>query len=110
MEIITITDSAKKHLIEICETQACSAVRFGVKGGGCSGFTYDWECTDKTSTNELDELIELGDKALIIDYESLMFIIGAQIDYSKEIWGSALTVTNPNIGSQCGCGESFYMP
>ncbi len=68
-----------------------------VKGGGCSGFTYIWEMTDKEATT--------GN--LVIDPIAEMFVLGCTVDYVTELGGSYLKVINPNATASCGCGESF---
>ena len=72
-----------------------------VKGGGCSGFQYEWN---------LSEMKGLGttiDDILCIDDMAEMFIAGCTIDYVTELGGSYLKVINPNATASCGCGESF---
>ena len=72
-------------------------VYLSVKGGGCSGFQYVWDTTDKTPT--------VGN--LVVDEMAEMFVLGCTIDYVTELGGSYLKVINPNATAQCGCGESF---
>ena len=72
-------------------------VELSVKGGGCSGFQYEWNMSDKKHT--------IGN--LAIDPVAEMFIIGCTIDYVTELGGSYLKVINPNATASCGCGESF---
>ena len=77
------------------------AVRMGVKGGGCSGFQYEWSMTVETDKRTLLENI------LILDKTAELFVIGCTVDYVTEFGGSYLKVINPNATAQCGCGESF---
>ena len=72
-------------------------VYLSVKGGGCSGFQYVWDTTDKTPT--------VGN--LVVDEMAEMFVLGCTIDYVTELGGSYLKIINPNATAQCGCGESF---
>ena len=72
-------------------------VYLSVKGGGCSGFQYVWDTTDKTPT--------IGN--LVVDEMAEMFVLGCTIDYVTELGGSYLKIINPNATAQCGCGESF---
>ena len=72
-------------------------VYLSVKGGGCSGFQYVWDTTDKTPT--------VGN--LAVDEMAEMFVLGCTIDYVTELGGSYLKIINPNATAQCGCGESF---
>jgi len=105
MDIIKLTDSAKKYITSVAKTQEKPYVWFGVDGGGCSGFTYKWDFTDA-----VDEgfVIECGDGiSLIVDKVSEMYVLGSTIDYVTELSGSFLKVINPLADSSCGCGESF---
>ena len=68
-----------------------------MKGGGCSGFQYVWDTTDKSPTVD----------NLVIDPVAEMFVMGCTVDYVTELGGSYLKVINPNATAQCGCGESF---
>lgn len=72
-------------------------VYLSVKGGGCSGFQYVWDTTDKPATVD----------NLVIDEMAEMFVLGCTIDYVTELGGSYLKIINPNATAQCGCGESF---
>ena len=103
--MIAITEAAKQHLIEIT-TKESKLVKLGVKGGGCSGFTYDWQLIDKKEND--DEAISLDDQHnLFIDGLSILYLAGLEIDYVADIFGKTLQISNPNVKSSCGCGESF---
>ena len=91
--MIRLTDNAREYLKEV----GTPNVYLSVKGGGCSGFQYVWETTDKKPTVE----------NLVVDPIAEMFIIGCTVDYVKELGGSYLNVINPNATASCGCGESF---
>jgi iron-sulfur cluster insertion protein len=91
--MVTITESAKQYLKKVGQPN----VYLSVKGGGCSGFTYVWEMTEKEPTVE----------NLVVDDMAEMFVIGCTIDYVEELGGSFLKVINPNATASCGCGESF---
>jgi iron-sulfur cluster assembly accessory protein len=105
MSIVNVTDSAKKHMENILSKQGKQYVKLSVKGGGCAGFTYEWNAVD-TIDND-DEVIELANGNFAIDGKGLMFVIGTTIDYKQEVFGSYMSITNPNATSSCGCGESF---
>tara|TARA_B100000287_G_scaffold185055_1_gene174997 strand:+ start:243 stop:548 length:306 start_codon:yes stop_codon:yes gene_type:complete len=99
--MIQITDSAKEYLTNMTESESKRFAFLSVLGGGCSGFQYKWELTDK----EEDGIIV--DDILVIDKIAEMFVIGCTVDYVKEFGGSYLKVVNPNAKASCGCGESF---
>ena len=75
--------------------------RISVKGGGCSGFKYNFTFD---STIEKDDLVF---NKTIIDKESLNIINGSIIDYKKEMIGDSFVIKNPKASSSCGCGLSF---
>jgi iron-sulfur cluster insertion protein len=91
--MVKLTDNAKEYLLKVGQPN----VELSVKGGGCSGFQYEWTMSDKKPT--------VGN--LIIDPVAEMFILGCTIDYVTELGGSYLKVINPNATASCGCGESF---
>ena len=78
--------------------------RFGVEGGGCSGFNYLFD-VDKT-VNEDDIKFSTSPPA-IIDEMSLKYLFGSEIDLYTEGMNKMLKVTNPGTKASCGCGTSF---
>ena len=99
--MLQITNSAKEYLTSMTESERKRFAFLSVLGGGCSGFQYKWELTDK----EEDGIIV--DDILVVDKIAEMFVIGCTVDYVKEFGGSYLKVVNPNAKASCGCGESF---
>ena len=95
--MVQLTESAKEYLKEVGKPNVWLTVR----GGGCSGFQYEWDMTDETDKGTLIEDI------LVVDKLADKFIIGCTVDYVQEFGGSYLKVVNPNATAQCGCGESF---
>jgi iron-sulfur cluster assembly accessory protein len=108
MSICTLTDAAKQQIDKICEENEVYAVSLNIKGGGCAGFEYEWGTIDSP------EQLEPGDEVLktdtnctfVIGAHSLMFLVGTEIDYKKDIIGSMFEIKNPNAQSSCGCGVS----
>jgi len=97
---LSITESAKDYLTKMTENNGKRYVTLDVKGGGCSGFKYEWNFSDESSGNVIDDI-------LVIDIMAEMFLFGCTVDYVQELGGSYLTVVNPNATASCGCGESF---
>ena len=97
---LTISDSAKQYLNKMIKNENKRYVTLDVKGGGCSGFRYEWNFSDEVSGNLIDDI-------LVIDVMAEMFLFGCTVDYVQELGGSYLTVVNPNATASCGCGESF---
>ncbi len=111
--MITVTDSAIYKITQIVESQAKTeavapvGIRCGVQGGGCSGFSYQIDFVTEDQIEPLDEVIEIGDIKVVVDAMSVMYLIGTQLDYVEEVFGSRFSFSNPNEVSRCGCGESF---
>ncbi len=75
--------------------------RIAVKGGGCSGFKYDFTFDSKTDS------LDVKYNNIVIDKSSLDMIKGSVIDYTNELIGSSFKISNPKTKSSCGCGISF---
>ena len=99
---IEFTDRAKKEIEKIIsKDQLKKFFRISVKGGGCSGFKYDFSFDDKINNEDI-----LFGKA-VIDNASLDIISGSTIDFKKEMIGESFVINNPKASSSCGCGLSF---
>ena len=75
--------------------------RIAVKGGGCSGFKYDFSFDKKIDENDLKH------ENIVIDKSSLEMLKGSQVDFTQELIGSSFKISNPKTKSSCGCGISF---
>ncbi len=105
---IEITDKAVKEVIRIKEENNIPAehgLRIGVKGGGCSGLTYNLGFDGEIKDN--DTVIEKNGVKLFIDPKSLFYITGTVLDFSDGLNGKGFVFNNPNATKTCGCGESF---
>ena len=99
---IEFTDRAKEQIEKIInEDQLKKFFRISVKGGGCSGFKYDFSFDNKIESEDI-----IFGKA-IIDKTSLDIISGSTIDFKKEMIGESFVINNPKASSSCGCGLSF---
>jgi iron-sulfur cluster assembly accessory protein len=112
MTVVNITESAKKHIVNVLSSMDKPYLVFGIKGGGCAGFEYFWEPADqalyeKNGTPDKDEFIDIGEgKQLVVDCTSLVYTLGSTIDYKQDFVSSQLVVDNPNATGGCGCGTS----
>ena len=75
--------------------------RIAVKGGGCSGFKYDFSFDKEIDGNDLKH------ENIVIDKSSLDMLKGSQVDFAQELIGSSFKISNPKTKSSCGCGVSF---
>ena len=99
--ILALTAAAKEYMIEQLVLAEKNYVLLEVKGGGCSGFKYDWSYVEDDSKGTVI------DKILVVDAMAEMFLFGCTVDYVRELGGNYLIVKNPQAKAQCGCGESF---
>ena len=75
--------------------------RIAVKGGGCSGFKYDFSFDSKIDENDLKH------ENIVVDKSSLEMLKGSEIDFKQELIGDSFKISNPKTKSSCGCGISF---
>ncbi len=81
------------------------ALRLGVKGGGCSGFTYVLAFDEKPRADDIEFSIE--GLNVYVDPKSLYFLSGTTLDFSDGLNGRGFVFNNPNANKTCGCGNSF---
>ena len=99
---VEFTERAKKQIEKITtKNDSKKYFRISVKGGGCSGFKYNFSFDNSTSDNDV-----LFDKT-VIDKASLDIINGSVIDFKVEMIGESFVINNPKASSSCGCGLSF---
>ena len=76
-----------------------------ISGGGCSGFQYGFTFDEEVKDG--DVRLEKGGVSLLIDPTSIMYLAGAEIDYSEGLEGAQFVIRNPSAATTCGCGSSF---
>ena len=101
---IKFTDKAIKQINNLLSKKdKGSFFRIAIKGGGCSGFQYDFSYDLKPSE---DDLVQNN---ILIDKQSADLLKGSEIDYVDELIGQSFKITNPQTKSSCGCGVSFSL-
>lgn len=80
-------------------------LQVGVRGGGCSGFSYYLNFSYEI--NERDKKIESQGISIFIDKKSYLYLMGTEIDFIDDLNQSGFKFENPNAKRTCGCGESF---
>ena len=101
---IKFTDNAIKQINSLLSKKnKGSYFRIAIKGGGCSGFQYDFSYDNKASN---DDLVQGN---ILIDKQSAELLKGSEIDYAEELIGESFKITNPQTKSSCGCGVSFSL-
>ena len=106
---IEVTETAVREIKTIVEQQELEGdkvyLRLGVKGGGCSGFSYVLDLTEQQ--NEGDEMFEQHGIKVVCDPKSYLYLNGTTVDFKDEVMGRGFVFSNPNATSSCGCGSSF---
>ncbi len=107
--MITVTESAAKQLNLLIEESGFTTpyVRVAVKGGGCSGLSYD--LSFDTEQKSSDTLAEDKGIKILVDNKSLLYLFGTQLEFSSGLNGKGFQFINPNASRTCGCGESFSL-
>ncbi len=105
---IRLTGRALREVKRIINDQNLAKgtlLRVGVKGGGCSGFSYSLGFDDKRSDTDQIDQVEGIDVAC--DHKSFLYLNGTEIDFEESLMGRGFKFNNPNASKTCGCGESF---
>ena len=101
---IKFTDKAIKQINHLLSSKdKGSFFRIAIKGGGCSGFQYDF------SFDQVENEDDLKQNNILIDKNSADLLKGSEIDYVDELIGSSFKINNPQTKSSCGCGVSFSL-
>jgi iron-sulfur cluster assembly protein len=105
--MITISNNAIVKIKDIltAEQKPDSFLRVGIKGGGCSGFSYILDLADKQSEN--DQVLDYEGVKVLIDNKSMIYLAGTELDYTDGLNGAGFVFNNPNAVKTCGCGNSF---
>ncbi len=104
---ITLTPNAVAKVKEIMAQQdpKPAGLRVGVKGGGCSGFSYSMSFENQAGM--MDKVYEIDGLKVFVDATSAMYLQGATVDYVETLEGAGFKFDNPNVRTTCGCGSSF---
>jgi len=105
---VSISELAATKIKYFAEKQGLKdniGVRVAVKGGGCSGLTYDLQITDQEL--ESDKTIEQYGVKVMVDKKSYIYLVGTELEFSDGLNGKGFVFTNPNAKKSCGCGTSF---
>ncbi len=106
MPLLILTDSAKNRIRTLLKENNKECLRFGVEGGGCSGFQYFLELDSLENKDPSDGFVSEDDVKVIVDGPSLLYVIGTTIDWTNDLMGSHFTFKSPQAASKCGCGTS----
>ncbi|HOY07715.1 MAG TPA: iron-sulfur cluster assembly accessory protein [Saprospiraceae bacterium] len=104
---ISLTEGAVEQLKLIRSSENVPAdygLRVGVKGGGCSGFSY---VLGFDQPQEQDDIFEISGIRVMMNKAHAIYLLGMQIDFVSGLENRGFTFENPNATSTCGCGTSF---
>lgn len=107
--MITVSQTAAEKLKSLIEESGFTTpfVRVAVKGGGCSGLSYD--LSFDTEQHPTDTLAEDKGVKILVDNKSLLYLFGTELQFEGGLNGKGFQFVNPNASRTCGCGESFAL-
>ena len=106
--MIKITESASSKILSLktYEGKPSEAfLRVEVKKGGCSGLSYKMDFD--TVLKDGDKAFEAHGQRIVVDPQSILYLLGMELDYSGGLNGKGFVFNNPNATKNCGCGSSF---
>jgi len=104
--MIELTSSAAERVRQFLGGRDhVAGLRLGVRKSGCSGFAYVMDIADEVSDG--DQVFESQGVKVIVDARSLPFLDGTRLDFVRDGLSESFRFDNPNVKSECGCGESF---
>lgn len=103
---VKLTESAAQRVRDsLIDNGKAIGLRLGVRKNGCSGFAYTIAAAESVSS--ADHVFESHGVKVLVDEKNLAFLDGTEVDFTREGFGEAFRFRNPNVKSECGCGESF---
>jgi len=106
---IEVTETAAQRAIALLEDEGLdtdvAGLRLFVQQGGCAGLSYGMRFD--TEPEEDDEVYEHHGLRVFVDPASMNYVEGSVLDFEAGLQGEGFHVENPNVVSECGCGESF---
>lgn len=106
--MILLSESAAERITQLKKDEKKSdaaMLRVFVKKGGCSGMSYKMEFD--TEVKPTDKVFESHGTKVVVDNQSLLYLLGMTLDYEGGLNGKGFVFTNPNANKTCGCGSSF---
>ena len=103
---IVITEAAAAEIAKQREKRGSpdAKIRIGVRGGGCTGFTYVFEWAEQLRPT--DKVFSAHGVSIVVDPKSLVYLGGMELDFVRGMMGHGFKFNNPNAKGACGCGES----
>ncbi len=104
---VKLTSGAIQQLLRIRHEQGVPndySLRIGVKGGGCSGFSYLLGFDEE---KERDTIYDFEGIRIVMDKAHALYLLGMEIDWLEGLNNRGFIFNNPNAKETCGCGTSF---
>jgi iron-sulfur cluster assembly protein len=107
--MVVVTDNAARAIRAAMDNEGLAHestyLRVAVKGGGCSGLSYELGFTEEKQVGDVE--VEKDGVRVLVDLKSQIYLAGTTLDYSSGLNGKGFVFVNPNATGTCGCGESF---
>lgn len=105
---LEVTSSAAKVMRDqlLKRGTPAASIRLGIRGGGCTGYSYLFEFSDD-GPRKSDHVIEKDGVTVLVDPKSMRLLTGTRVHFETGIRGHGFRFDNPNVEDSCGCGESI---
>lgn len=107
LPVVTLTEGAIAQIRRMQTDNAMPGygLRFGIQGGGCSGYSYEMEFEEAPQPD--DDVFDFDGVRVFMNPLHREYLKGSTIDYKDELIGAGFHIENPNVKRSCGCGTSF---
>lgn len=104
---VNLTVGAVHHIKRMLKENEMDGfgLRFGLQGGGCSGYSYQLEFEEAAQPD--DEVFTFDGVRVFLNPLHKEYLRGSEIDFKDELIGAGFHIENPNVKRKCGCGTSF---
>jgi iron-sulfur cluster assembly protein len=106
MSIINVCSKTVTHFRNLLKSTNHTYILLSVRGSGCNGLKYDVS-TSSDDVLKSDETVNVDGVPVVIYGQSLMYLIGTNIEWKTDTMGAGIGFSNPNAKSSCGCGDTF---
>ena len=104
-QAISLSEVAKEYFAKKMQNQTGKLIRLTTKVSGCTGFAYVLDLADSAEAD--DKVFQFDELTIAVSGEALGLVAGTEIDVAQEGLNEVVKFNNPNVVSECGCGESF---
>lgn len=104
---VRLTEAAISHIKRLLAENGMDGfgLRFGLQGGGCSGYSYLLEFEEAAQPE--DEVFHFDGVPVFMNPLHIEYLRGTEIHYEDTLIGAGFKLDNPNVKRKCGCGSSF---